>query len=92
MAKNHRGTGVRTMPSRGRGECPVCKKTGIKAIYEVEIDGNKVMVCKFCSAALKNKARKAARAQKAVATPAPEAAPAESVAPAENAAPEAAAE
>ena len=71
MAKNHRGTGVRSLPSQGRGTCPVCNKTGIKVIYEVEIDGNKVMVCKFCKAAMKNKARKEARAQKAAAAVAP---------------------
>ncbi|MBP3709159.1 MAG: hypothetical protein J6I73_01935 [Treponema sp.] len=65
MAKNHRGTGIRSLPSHGRGTCPVCHKTGVKIIYEVEIDGNKVMVCKFCNAAMKNKARKEKRAQKA---------------------------
>ena len=58
MAKNHRGTGVRTLPSRGRGECPRCHTTGIKLVYEVEIDGKKVKVCKVCNGALKNIARR----------------------------------
>ncbi|MBR7064083.1 MAG: hypothetical protein IKI31_02895 [Treponema sp.] len=72
MAKNHRGTGMRSLPSRGRGECPRCHKTGIKLSYEVEIEGNKVKVCKICNGALKNIARKEAPAK---AAPVAEAAP-----------------
>ena len=74
MAKNHRGTGLRTLPSKGRGECPRCHKTGIKLVYEVEIDGNKVKVCKFCNGALKNIARREAPAK--VSEPAAETTPA----------------
>ena len=36
MAKNHRGTGIRTLPAHGRGTCPLCKSTGIKVVYEKE--------------------------------------------------------
>ncbi|MBQ9495339.1 MAG: hypothetical protein IJR50_06850 [Treponema sp.] len=70
MSKNHRGTGTYEFPSRGRGACPVCHKTGVKVIYEVEIDGQKVMVCKRCNAAMKNKARKEKRAAVSQAAPA----------------------
>lgn len=80
MSKSHRGTGIRSMASRGRGKCPICGNENIKVLYEKEVDGNKVMICKFCNANLKNKARKEAK----VAAPAQaEAAPAE--APAETA-------
>lgn len=52
MAKAHRGFGIRELPNRGRGECPICKRTGIKVVYEREINGKKVMVCKPCRVAL----------------------------------------
>ena len=86
MSKNHRGTGLRSLPSRGRDECPVCHKTGIKVLYEVEIDGQKVKVCKFCNAAMKNKARKEAPAKEpaAVSAPAAEANEAPAETPAES--------
>ena len=85
MSKNHRGTGLRSLPSHGRDECPVCHKTNIKVLYEVEIDGQKVKVCKFCNAAMKNKARKEAPAKEPVAAaPAAEASAAPAEAPAEN--------
>lgn len=82
MSKAHRGVGLRKTPNHSRGTCPVCKTTGIKVIYEYELDGNKVKICKFCKAKFKNDAR---RAPKPVA-----AAPAEAPA-AENAASEASA-
>ena len=77
MSKNHRGTGLRSLPSHGRDECPVCHKTNIKVLYEVEIDGQKVKVCKFCNAAMKNKARKEAPAKEPSAAPAANEAPVE---------------
>ena len=73
MAKNHRGTGIRELAAHGRGTCPICKSTGIKVLYEKEIDGQTVNICKFCNANLKNKAR----AEVAAAAPAAEEAPAE---------------
>lgn len=54
MAKAHRGKGIRELPSRGRGECPVCKKTNIKVLYEQTSGEAKVKVCKICKAAIKN--------------------------------------
>jgi hypothetical protein len=65
MSKNHRGTGLRALPAHGRSVCPICKKSDIKVIYEVEVDGQKVKVCKYCNAALKNKAKTAASGKKA---------------------------
>ncbi len=53
MAKAHRGAGIRDQVRNGRGTCPVCKRTAIKVMYEVEVDGNKSVVCKQCSAKLK---------------------------------------
>ena len=56
---------------RGYG-CPVCGKTQIKVLYDQDVDGKKVKVCKVCKAALKNKAQKEARlAKKAAAAEAP---------------------
>ena len=55
MSKAHRGKGIREMVAHGRGTCPVCKKEGVKILYEQEVDGNKVSICKVCKATLKNK-------------------------------------
>lgn len=60
MSKNHRGSGIRSLPSHGRGTCAICGKTNIKVLWEKEINGQTVNVCKYCNANLKNKARKAA--------------------------------
>lgn len=54
MSKAHRGKGIRGTPNRGRGTCPVCKKDGIKVLYEQEIAGTKEKICKVCKAAIKN--------------------------------------
>ena len=92
MSKNHRGSGIRSLPAHGRGTCAICGKTDIKVLWEKEINGQTVKVCKFCNAKLKNEARVEARKAK----PAAEEAPAEAAAteaPAEEApATEAAAE
>ncbi|MCQ2248926.1 MAG: hypothetical protein MJZ50_07925 [Treponema sp.] len=79
MSKAHRGTGIRKEANHGRGTCPVCNKSGVKVLYDQEVDGKKVKICKVCKAALKNKAQKDARlAKKAAAAEAPAAeAPAE---------------
>ncbi len=67
MSKSHRGSGIRTLPAHGRGICPLCKKENIKVLYEQEINGQKMNICKYCNAALKNKARNAAPAAEAAA-------------------------
>ncbi|MDP2172210.1 MAG: hypothetical protein Q8M98_01195 [Candidatus Cloacimonadaceae bacterium] len=48
MAKNHRGKLLRVMPFHGRGECPVCHRTGVKVTHEVKADGKTHNVCKIC--------------------------------------------
>ncbi|MGI6440261.1 MAG: hypothetical protein ACOX0W_08390 [Sphaerochaetaceae bacterium] len=53
MAKAHRGAGIRDQVNNGRGDCPVCKRTGIKVLYEIELDGSKTKVCKQCNASHK---------------------------------------
>ena len=92
MSKNHRGSGIRSLPAHGRGTCAICGKEDIKVLWEKEINDQTVKVCKFCNAKLKNEARVEARKAK----PAAEEAPAEAAAteaPAEEApATEAAAE
>ena len=54
MAKNHRGKGIRELPSRGRGECPVCKRDNVKVLYEQDAGEKKVKICKICKAAIKH--------------------------------------
>ncbi|MBO4533192.1 MAG: hypothetical protein J5726_05785 [Treponema sp.] len=96
MSKNHRGSGIRSLPNHGRGTCAICGKTDIKVLYEKEINGQNVNICKFCNAHLKNEARNAPApapaAEEAPAAEAPaEEAPAQE-APAEEAPAEAPAE
>lgn len=67
MSKAHRGTGIRKEPNHGRGKCPRCGKESVKTLYEQEIDGQKVKICKNCKATLKNIAQKQAKAGKAAA-------------------------
>lgn len=80
MSKAHRGTGIRTEANHGRGKCPRCGNENVKVLYEKEIDGAQVKVCKYCNAALKNIARVEARKAKPAveeSAPAAEEAPAE---------------
>ncbi len=63
MSKAHRGRGIRTLLNRGRGTCPVCKRTGIKVIYEASIGGKTVKTCKTCKAAVDNGKFKQEQAQ-----------------------------
>ncbi len=60
MSKAHRGKGIRELPAHGRGKCAKCGKDAIKTLYEVEIDGAKAKMCKYCNAAIKNAKNKAA--------------------------------
>ena len=32
MSKNHRGSGIRSLPAHGRGTCAICGKTDIKVL------------------------------------------------------------
>ncbi len=54
MSKAHRGKGIKDQVKRGRGECPRCNNKNIKVQYEHEIEGQKMVVCKFCNAFIKN--------------------------------------
>ena len=77
MSKNHRGSGIRSLANHGRGTCGICGKTDIKVLYEQEVNGQQTNICKFCKAALKNKARVEARKAVKEAPAATEEAPAE---------------
>ena len=54
MSKTHRGAGIRENVSKGRGTCPICKRTAIKLYYETKIGEESVKICKQCNAKLKN--------------------------------------
>jgi len=54
MSKPHRGKSIRDQASRGRGECPVCKRGSVKILYEQDAGGKKVKICKICKAAIKH--------------------------------------
>jgi hypothetical protein len=56
MSKNHRGRGLYDRVKQGRGTCPICKRTAVKLLYEKEIDGNKLNICKICKAVTGKKA------------------------------------
>ena len=60
MGKSHRGKGIDATASRGRGECPICKRTGVKVLYDHDADGTKIKICKICRAALKHGKKKVA--------------------------------
>lgn len=64
MSKAHRGKGIRSEQNRGRGVCPVCNKTGVKVLYENEVGGEKLKICKICRANIKNKKAAEAPAEK----------------------------
>jgi hypothetical protein len=52
MSKAHRGRGILDQYKRGRGTCPVCKRTGVKKLYSYEHNGKNIEVCKVCRAAI----------------------------------------
>lgn len=60
MGKTHRGFGLLETVNRGRGTCPICKRSGIKVVYEHEMNEKKVMICKQCRAALARAKKKEA--------------------------------
>ena len=55
MSKNHRGKGLKGVPNRGRGTCPVCNRTGIKVIREAKINEETIKTCKECFKTEENK-------------------------------------
>jgi len=52
MAKSHRGKGLKDQYRHGRAECPVCKRTAVKVVYEVQVKEKTIKVCKTCKATL----------------------------------------
>lgn len=52
MSKAHRGKGTVEFHNRGRANCPVCKRTAIKVVYDVEVGEKKLTVCKQCKAGI----------------------------------------
>ncbi len=52
MSKAHRGHGIDEYVKKARGTCPICKRTGIKLLYEYDAGESKITVCKECSKAL----------------------------------------
>jgi hypothetical protein len=63
MSKNHRGRGLKTLPLQGRGTCPVTGQGGVKLLYEVEMEGKKVMVSKIGKATLARRKKAAQPAE-----------------------------
>ena len=59
MGKNHRGKGIGDIALHGRGECPICKRTGVKLLYDQDAGGVKIKICKICRAAIKHGKKKA---------------------------------
>lgn len=55
MAKNHRGKGLKNVPAKGRGTCPICSRTRIKVVYETKINDNTLKTCKECFKTEENK-------------------------------------
>jgi ribosome-binding protein aMBF1 (putative translation factor) len=52
MAKTHRGKGIRSLVSHGRGTCPLCTRTAVKVVYEITVNEKTIKVCKTCKAAV----------------------------------------
>jgi hypothetical protein len=49
LGKTKRGKPARVAENWKRGECPLCHRSGVKLLWERNIDGNPVSVCKICS-------------------------------------------
>ncbi len=55
MSKAHRGKPLKQeTPGSGRGNCPICKRSGIKLLYDHEVNDEKLVLCKQCYAAAKS--------------------------------------
>lgn len=65
MSKSNRGRNLKEeQKNAARGKCPITGKTGVKLLYEWELDGKKVMISKTAKATLENEKRREARKQK----------------------------
>ena len=54
MSKPYRGKSIRELVSHGRGVCPLCKRSGVKLLYEQDAGDTKIKICKICRASVKN--------------------------------------
>ena len=54
MGKTHRGKGLKDQVRHGRAECPVCKRTAVKVVFEVTVKEKTIKVCKTCKASIAN--------------------------------------
>ncbi|MBN1696154.1 MAG: hypothetical protein JW881_01460, partial [Spirochaetales bacterium] len=68
MSKNHRGKGIIEKYRHGRGTCPICKRTGVKIVYERDVESKKMNICKICNVGLTKK-EEAKKAKQAVEEP-----------------------
>ncbi len=75
MAKTHRGKGIRSLVSHGRGTCPLCTHTAVKVVYEITVNEKTIKVCKTCKAAFGHGKYKKEAEAAAAAIPSPAAAP-----------------
>jgi ribosomal protein L37AE/L43A len=58
MGKTHRGKGLKDQARHGRTQCPVCKRTAVKVVYEVQVKEATIKVCKTCKASIANGKKK----------------------------------
>lgn len=66
MSKAHRGRPLKEeTPNAGRGKCPITGRTGVKLLYEHEIDGKKMMISKIGKATIANQKKREADAASA---------------------------
>jgi hypothetical protein len=72
LGKTHRGKGLKDQVRGGRGLCPICKRTAVKVVFEAQVEGKTIKVCKTCKAKLSH----GAVAPKEAEAAAPAAAPA----------------
>jgi ribosomal protein L37AE/L43A len=54
VGKTHRGKGLKDQVRHGRTECPVCKRTAVKVVFEVTVKEKTIKVCKTCKASIAN--------------------------------------
>ena len=65
MSKAHRGKPLKAeIAGSGRGTCPITRQTGVKLLYEYELDGKKVMISKVGKATLANRKHREEKAAK----------------------------
>ncbi len=65
MGKAHRGKPARSeYPGGARGTCPITNRSGVKLMYEHEIDGKKVKISKMGKATLANEQKRKLKKEK----------------------------